>query len=98
MVSRLFVGLVVAGSVLGSLSPARAEVVDMAAITCGELLDMKPEEAGSILLWTHGYFGGLADDTKFDVKAFEEISVEIGQYCARNKKVTLLSAVKALVN
>lgn len=98
MISRFLVGLVVAGSMLGPLSPARAEVVDMAAITCGELLEMKPEEAGSILLWTHGFFGGLADDTKFDVKAFQEITVEIGQYCAKNKKVTLLSAVKALVN
>ncbi len=76
---------------------ARAEVIDMAAITCGELLSMKSDEAGSILLWTHGYFGGQADDTKFDGEAFKEVAEAVGTYCAKNKKVTLLSALKEIL-
>jgi acid stress chaperone HdeB len=83
---------------LMSSASARAEVVDMAAITCGELIDMKADDAGTILVWVHGYFGGMADDTKFDFKAFKELSQAIGEYCAKNKKVTLISAVKTVAN
>lgn len=97
MSSKLVVGLI-AVAVLAPLDPIRAEVIDMAAVTCGELISMKADEAGSILLWTHGYFGGLADDTKFDPKGFEEIAKAIGEYCAKNKKVTLISAIKSLTN
>lgn len=97
MSSRLVASLI-AVAVLFPLTSVRAEVIDMAAVSCGELLAMKPDEAGSILLWTHGYFGGLADDTKFDPKGFEQIAKAIGEYCAKNKKVTLISAIKALTN
>jgi len=59
----------------------------MAAITCGELLSMKSDDAGSILLWVHGYFGGLADDTKMDMQAFKVLATAVGEYCAKNKNV-----------
>lgn len=98
MIGRILPGSLGAFLIGVAFIPARAEVIDMAAITCGELLQMKSDEAGSILLWTHGYFGGQADDTKFDVKAFQEIAVAIGEYCAKNKRVTLISAVKAVTN
>lgn len=76
----------------------RADVIDMAAVACGELISMKSDDAGAILFWTHGYFGGLADDTKFDPKAFEDVAKAVGEYCAKNRKVTLISAVKAVTN
>ena len=98
MSSKLIVGLIAAAATFAPLTSTRAEVVDMAAITCGELIAMKSDEAGSILLWVHGYFGGLADDTKFDPTAFTEAAKAIGAYCATNKKVTLISAVKHVTN
>ena len=97
MSSKLAIGLI-AVAALAPLTSARAEVIDMAAVTCGELIAMKSDDAGAILLWTHGYFGGLADDTKFDPKAFEEIAKAVGGYCATNKKVTLISAIKHVTN
>ena len=57
---------------------------------------MNAEESGSILLWVHGYFGGLADDTKFDLSAFKQAAKAIAAYCGKNPKVTLISAIKAL--
>lgn len=98
MISKLIVGVIAGAGVLGSLDPVRADVIDMAAITCGELLQMKEDEVGSILLWTHGYFGGLADDTRFNPDGFKEVAKAIGEYCAKNKKVTLLSAIKEVTN
>jgi len=97
MSSKLAIGLI-AVATLAPLTSARAEIIDMASITCGELIAMKADEAGSILLWTHGYFGGLADDTKFDASAFQEIAKAVGEYCATNKKVTLISAIKHVTN
>ena len=97
MSSRLISGLL-AGAMLVPLTSVRAKVIDMAAVTCGELMSMKSDDAGAILLWTHGYFGGLADDTKFDQEAFEEIAKAIGDYCRKNSKVTLISAIKAVTN
>jgi hypothetical protein len=90
--------MMVAAAAVLLTGPVRAEVVDMAAITCGELLDMKSDDAGTILVWVHGYFGGKNDDTKFDLKAFENAAKEIGMYCAKNKKVTLISAAKEVLN
>jgi hypothetical protein len=98
MSSKLAVGLIAVAAALAPLTSTRAEVIDMASITCGELIAMKADEAGSILLWTHGYFGGLADDTKFDPNAFQEIAKAVGAYCATNKKVTLISAIKHVTN
>src|SRR6186997_586855 len=97
MSSKLAIGLI-AVATLAPLTSARAEVIDMASVTCGELISMKADEAGSILLWTHGYFGGLADDTRFDPKGFEEVAKAVGEYCAKNKKVTLISAIKQVTN
>ena len=98
MSSKLVAGGLFTVALCASVTSARAEVIDMAAVTCGELIAMKADEAGSILLWTHGYFGGLADDTKFDSKAFTALGAAIGEYCAKNKKVTLISAIKQLTN
>ncbi len=98
MMARVIVGLVAGAVAIGCTNGARAEVVDMAAITCGELLEMNSDEAGSILLWAHGYFGGLANDTKFDVEAFKEVAKAIGTYCAQHKKVTLISAIREMTD
>ena len=87
-------GWMVMAAAIALATPARAEVVDMAAITCGELLNMKDDDAGTILVWLHGYFGGKADDTTFDIKGFEAAAKKIGAFCAQNKKVTLISAAK----
>jgi hypothetical protein len=93
MRSKWVAGLLAAAVVL-PLNAARAEIVDMGAITCGDLLKMKSDDVGTIMLWMHGYFGGMNDDTKFDQAAFQDVAKTIGAYCAVNQKVTLLSAFK----
>lgn len=69
--------------------------MDMAAITCGELLNMSADDGGAVMLWVHGYFGGMADDTKFDFNAFKKAAKAIGAYCGEDPKVTLISAIKS---
>jgi hypothetical protein len=55
--------LLAAAAGIALAAPARAEVIDMAAITCEELLGMTGDDAGAVLVWVHGYFGGKNDDT-----------------------------------
>ena len=97
MSSKLIVALF-AVAALVPLKSTRAEVIDMASITCGDLISMKAEDAGSIMLWVYGYFGGLADDTKFDPTVFGQVAKVVGEYCATNQQITLISAIKHVTN
>ena len=81
---------------LFSSTSARADTIDMAALTCGELQSMSADEAGSIMLWMHGYFGGEAKDTVVDLKSFGAASRALGQYCAQNAKMTVMTAIKRM--
>jgi hypothetical protein len=83
-----------AAASIAAAAPARADVLDMASISCGELMNMKSDDAGTILIWVHGFYGGKADDTKLDLDAFQEAIKEIAAYCAKHPRVTLLTAVK----
>ncbi len=83
-----------AGACLATTVPARAEVYDMASITCGDLVSMSDDDIAFMLFWLHGYFGGLAHDTKLDLKGLEAAAHRLGAYCAKHRNVTLITAVK----
>lgn len=68
--------ILLASSALALAAPARAEVIDMAAITCGDLKEMKNDDAGTILVWLHGYFSGRNEETRFDLKEFEKAAAK----------------------
>ena len=82
---------------IAAAGPARADVIDMASITCGEIINMKSDDAGTILVWVHGFYGGKADDTKLDLNSFQEAVKHIAGYCSEHPNVTLLSAVEAVL-
>jgi acid stress chaperone HdeB len=74
----------------------RAEVINMATITCKDLLEGKSEDIGAILMWLHGYYGGRSGDTTLDVEAFTKGSEKIGQYCGQNPTVTVMQAIERI--
>ena len=71
-----YAGILLAMAAWTLTTPARAEVVDMAAITCGDLKAMKNDDAGTILVWLHGYFSGRNEETRFDLKEFEKAAAK----------------------
>ena len=79
-------------------APARAEVMDMAAVPCNDLISGSADDAGIIIIWMHGYFSGKTDDTKIDMKALEKDAERIGKYCGEHKNVTVLTAIKDVAN
>jgi acid stress chaperone HdeB len=87
--------LVAASIAVGSLSTqASAEVIDMATIKCSDIGTMSDEEGGTFFIWLHGYYGGQAGDTTMDTDAMTEAGTRIGEYCASNPDVGVMSAVK----
>ena len=75
---------------------ARAEVIDISTIKCKDLGTMSKEEVSYVLIWLHGYFGGKAGDTTIDLTAFEENGKKIGEKCAENGELGLMTAITQL--
>lgn len=73
-------------------APAHAETVDLATVKCSELADMKTEDASFMFAWMLGYAGGQSGTTTLDLSAMEAVGTNIGEYCAANPEVGLLSA------
>ena len=77
-------------------SAAQAEVVDVSTIKCAELGKISKEEASYILIWLHGYYGGKAGDTTIDLAALESVGKAIGEKCAENPDLGLMTAIDQL--
>lgn len=77
-------------------SSAKAEVIDISTIKCKDLGTMSKEEVSYVLIWLHGYFGGKAGDTTIDLAAFEENGKKIGEKCAENGELGLMTAITQL--
>ena len=76
----------------------QAETIDVGQATCKDVLELKSDDLTAILMWTHGYFGGQANDTTIDFKAFEEAGKVIGEYCGKNPTANWLEAIEKLSN
>ncbi len=80
-------------SALAFAMPAAAETVDMATVKCAELETMKEDEVNFMFSWLLGYAGGQASDTTIDLGSMDSVGKSIGEYCAENPDVGLVSAV-----
>lgn len=72
--------------------PAHAETVDLATVKCSELATMKQDDADFMFAWLLGYAGGQTGTTTIDLGSMDAIGTDIGNYCAKNPDVGLLSA------
>ncbi len=75
---------------------ARAEVIDVSTIKCSDLGTMSKDEASYVLIWLHGYYGGKAGDTTIDLAALESAGTAIGEKCAANPELGLMTAIDQL--
>jgi hypothetical protein len=93
------IALTSAVALLGAI-PARAQVsVDVAKITCRQLLFDKvisPNEK-SLALWLSGYYSAKRNNTVLDIGALAKNVDKVEDYCRMNEDVTVMDAVtKAL--
>ena len=79
--------------VLG-MGQAKAETIDLSTIKCGDFLKMSKDDIGSIMLWLAGYEAGKSETPTFDTAAFEKVAGVVGETCAKNADLGLVTAMK----
>ena len=74
---------------------AANESVDMAKLTCKELLN-SGDKMNMFIMWIDGYMSGKSDDTTISDEWMEKLGKHLGQYCAANPQKTIMDAMDAM--
>ena len=89
--------LATAGLVLlATTTLARAEVIDLSTVKCADIAKMSDEEGSYLMIWLHGYYGGKAGDTTLDTESFEAAGKAIGEKCAENAELGLMTVINQI--
>ena len=91
-----FVALLFPVAMLGILSAHAQVSIDVAKITCHQLLFDKvisPNEK-SLALWLSGYYNAKRDNTVLDVGALAKNTDKVEDYCRMHEDTTVMDAVK----
>ena len=89
--------IAVTASVMMAISAsARAEVIDLSTIKCSDIAKMDESEGSYIMIWLHGYYGGKAGDTTMDTESFEAAGKAVGEACAANPELGLMTAINQI--
>ncbi|MBL0339114.1 MAG: hypothetical protein IPP67_08175 [Rhodospirillaceae bacterium] len=67
--------------------------VDLATMTCQQLLDLRDEEAGAVVFWLDGH---LTDETVIDIDGIFRVAEALGRQCAQNPSQKLFDAIQKL--
>ena len=85
---------------LGSLNVSSAQnregdrVVDMSSLTCGELLRVPVPQALIAVGWIGGFYAGLENDPKVNLRAFAEMADQIIALCRENESAGVMALVE----
>lgn len=88
--------MLAAGLLLAVNTTAKAEVIDLSTVKCSDIGKMSESEASYVMIWLHGYYGGKAGDTTLDTESFEATGKAIGEACAENPELGLMTAINQL--
>lgn len=83
----------IAFATIAFVVPVQAETIDLATVKCSDLATMNDDDGKFLFAWLLGYAGGQASDTTLDLGATDAIGKNIGEYCAANPDVGVVSAV-----
>jgi len=92
--------LIYAALLAALLAPAaaHAETVDLATVKCSDLGSMSDSDGTFLFTWLLGYQSGVAGTTTLDLGAMEDVGKNIGEYCAANPDVGVLSAATTVMS
>ena len=98
IVTNLKAALAIAtGALIISASGATAQTkIDMAKITCADLVNSYAEDLVVIGTWMSGYYNAKRNNTTIDPKTLAANSKRVADYCRANPKVTVMKAIEAL--
>jgi acid stress chaperone HdeB len=84
------------GAVLFSATQTRAEIIDLSTLSCSKFVQSDKEEIGTILTWLNGYYRDEDDPPVIDTDKFVADSKRLGEFCAANPTVGLITAADKL--
>ena len=96
--TNLKAALAIATGVLiisGSGATAQTKI-NMAKITCADLVNSYPEDMIVIGTWMSGYYNAKRNNTTIDPKTLAANSKRVADYCRANPKVTVMKAIESL--
>jgi acid stress chaperone HdeB len=70
--------------------------IDVAKITCEQLVLMKVADPDHIAIWLSGYYNGKRNTTTVDVEQLKETARKVRSYCLYNKG-TVMEAVESML-
>jgi acid stress chaperone HdeB len=71
--------------------------IDVARITCDQLILFKVAQPHDIAMWLSGYYNGRRNSTLVDVEKLKEYTDSVEKYCINNRKVTVMEAVEKVL-
>ena len=90
--------LLFAGSLtLGVSTAVLADEIDMAKITCGELIAMPDGATLTVASWMSGYFNSKANNTVLDLDIMMHNGDVVSEFCQKNPNTPVMKAIKELM-
>lgn len=82
----------------GNSAPALAQTtIDVAKITCDQLVLLKVADPDYLAVWLSGYYSGQRSNTKIEVEKLKENANKVRSYCLYNGKLTVMEAINKLL-
>ena len=86
--NKLSIGLAVGWLVLGSMAAPTASqaqiAVDMSKLTCGQYLEMSPDQSRIYAAWMSGWFNQKMGYTYIDLEAYARNVENVKAWCGTN--------------
>ena len=75
-------------------SHGSAVTLDMARVTCGDLLGMNEDDALTTLTWMKGYYSGIRRDTTWNLGESAARGRRLLELCRADKSKTVMSTIE----
>jgi acid stress chaperone HdeB len=77
--------------------PARAEVLDLATMSCKQFVESGDDMIKLVLIWMDGWYKGDSDEAIIDTDVFTQNAKKFGAYCAVNPTVSIVNAAEKIL-
>ena len=95
---KLLLPLFLLGTLFAASSASAIEEfnIDVATITCKDLLETDQDSAGAMILWVDGYMSAKSGDTRLSTEWIAKLSANLAAYCVVHPEKTLMDAINSM--
>jgi hypothetical protein len=80
-----------------SMSAVAQTTIDVAKITCEQLVLLQVADPDHLAIWLNGYYSGKRNTTTVNVEELKDNARKVRSYCLSTGKGTVMEAVEAMV-